>query len=217
MARKRSHVCFVHADSFNMKKNNKLNPIPGFILMFALLFKAGFIWYNAYLKTICKKSSKYSFLNSICGSLLSNDEITSVNKSGTVWRWSRDPDFEFYLKDINSHYSMCEFPVVDVNNISDYSNSFDQPLLLHGFTTKWPAMKYWGKSRLKEKYGKRYSFVYYVNSSIKDIICNHNTVFLKLKLLLCFITWLGSTPALSTLTSRNSGVDLCTEEALSFI
>ena len=28
-------------------------------------------------------------------------------------------------------------------------------------------------------------------------------------------TWLGSTPTLSTLTSRNSGVDLCTEDAQS--
>ena len=40
--------------------------------------------------------------------------------------------------------------------------------------------------------------------------------FYKAHYALGFITWLGSTPTLSALKSRNSEVDLCTEEALSF-
>lgn len=62
--------------------------------------------------------------------------------------WKLDPEFESITD------GTCDFQVFDAADIQSLSLDIDQPYIVRGLVTNWPAIKNWKKDRFLQLYGQ---------------------------------------------------------------
>lgn len=157
------------------RQNNKSKPFrngggAGMILFVSVIFMNVAIlimrrsnFHQLFVRIVCHNFnstiSKISIFKGVCDNVL-----TKINTVPACLQknWLEDTEFDAFLNSLKMDTEEDSFPSCDFQSINANDSTalltflkYDQPLILHGFTANWTAFKYWGKKRLRSKYGKR--------------------------------------------------------------
>ena len=174
MPRSMVFVCRPTTSSqIKMKKQNNGKPSrqnggAGMILFVSVIFmnvaflimrKSNFnqLFSRAVCQNFNSTISKIKVLKGFC-----DKALTKINPVPACLqnKWLEDTEFDTFLNSLimeTEDSNSCDFQSINANDSTALLKAldYDQPLILHGLTANWTAFKYWGKKRLRSKYGKR--------------------------------------------------------------
>ena len=147
-----------------MKKQNIGAGMTLFVLIIcmnvAILIMRKTNFRQLFFKVVCHNFNstitKFGTFKGVCENINTNNLPVSA---ALLNNWVEDNEFDAFLRSMEEENILpCDFQSANFSDSMHLQKflDFDQPIILNGFTANWTAFKFWGKRRLRSKYGKRY-------------------------------------------------------------